>query len=106
MEKMVEILLHFSNKKKGINQVRRSGEAGFFSEGSVNETDPRKIQELALKVKNKTILANFCFVNSPDDIIEAIEKYRRAGASDVKLVTHSFPKRIAFTGKKVLPYYS
>ena len=105
MEKMVEILLHFSNKKEGIKQVRKSGEAGFFSEESFDKTDPRKIQELAFEVKDKKILSNFCFVTSPDDIIETIEKYRCAGATHVELVTHSFPDRIRFIGKKILPYF-
>jgi coenzyme F420-dependent glucose-6-phosphate dehydrogenase len=105
MEKMVEILLHFSEKKKGINQVRKSGEAGFFAENSFYQTDPRKIQDLAFEVKDKNILSNFCFVNSPDDLIETIEKYINAGANHIELVTHSFPKRISFIGEKVLPYF-
>ena len=63
-----------SLKKEGVNKVRKSGEAEFFAEDLFDETDPRKIQEMAYEVKDKIILDNFYFVNSPDDIIESIEK--------------------------------
>lgn len=106
MEKMAEVLLYFANKNPGVQEVRRSGEAGFLAEGSFDETDPRRIQEMSNKVSDETILANFCFVASPDDIIEAIEKYWYAGATHVELVTHSFPTRIELVGEKVLPYFA
>ena len=106
MEKMVEIALYYDEKNSGVEKVRRSGEAGFFAKDSFNETDPRKIQKMSNTVADETILANFCFVSSPDDIIQAIEKYSTAGATHVELVTHSFPNRIKFIGKKVLPYFN
>ena len=105
MEKMVEIPLYFAEKNVGVEEVRKSGEAGFFAAGSFDETDPRKIQEMSNMVNDETIKANFCFVSSPDDIIEAIEKYRDAGATHVELVTHSFPERIELIGERVLPYF-
>ncbi len=106
MEKMVEVPVYFANKNTGVEEVRRSGEAGFFAEGSFNETDPRKIQAMSNTVSDETILANFYFASSPDDIIEAIEKYWYAGATHVELVTHSFPDRIELIGEKVLPYFA
>jgi coenzyme F420-dependent glucose-6-phosphate dehydrogenase len=106
MEKMVEISLYFSDKNVGVKEVRRKGEAGFFAKGSFDETDPRKIQEMSNLVVDKTIVDNFCFVSSPDDIIETIERYLYADATHVELVTHSFPDRIEFIGEKVLPYFS
>jgi coenzyme F420-dependent glucose-6-phosphate dehydrogenase len=106
MEKMVEVSLYFADKNAGVEEVRRSGEAGFFADGSFDQTDPRKIQEMSNTVSDGTILANFCFVSSPDDIIGAIEKYWSAGATHVELVTHSFPDRIELIGEKVLPYFT
>jgi len=106
MEKMVELSLYFADKNSGIEEVRRSGEAGFFASGSFDETDPRKVQEMSNTVVDQTIEANFCFVSSPDDIIQAIEKYSDAGATHVELVTHSFPERIDLIGQKVLPYFN
>jgi G6PDH family F420-dependent oxidoreductase len=105
MEKMVEVSLYFADKNEGVEEVRRSGEAGFFSDGSFDETDPRKVQEMSLMVSDETILANFCFVSSPDDIIGAIEKYWSAGATHVELVTHSFPDKIKLIGERVLPFF-
>ncbi len=105
MEKMVEVSLYFTEKNAGVEEVKRSGEAGFFAVGSFDETDPRKVQEMSNTVVDETVLANFCFVSSPDDIIEAIEKYAYAGATHVELVTHSFPERIELIGEKVLPYF-
>ena len=106
MEKMVEVLLFFADKKAGVEEVRRSGEAGFLAQGAVSETDPRKIQEMSNAVSNETIMANFCFVSSPDDLIESIERFLHAGATHIELVTHSFPDRIEFIGEKVLPYFT
>jgi coenzyme F420-dependent glucose-6-phosphate dehydrogenase len=106
MEKMVEIPLYFANKKRGVEEIRKSGESGFFAEGSFNEIDPRKIQEMASTVSDEVIMANFCFVSSPEDIIEIIDEYWNIGATHVELVTHSFPDRIKFIGEKVLPYFS
>jgi coenzyme F420-dependent glucose-6-phosphate dehydrogenase len=105
MEKMVEVLLYFSEKDGGVYKIRMSGEAGFLARGSFNEVDPRKIQQMSYEVNDKTILANICFCPSPEDIIETIEKYCRAGATHIELVTNSFPERIEFIGKKVLPYF-
>jgi len=106
MEKMVEVSLYFADKNVGVEEVRRTGEAGFFAIGSFDETDPRKIQEMSNLVVDKNIVDNFCFVSSPDDIIETIEKYLSVGATHVELVTHSFPDRIEFIGEKVLPYFT
>ena len=106
MEKMVEVPLYFAEKNAGVKEVRKLGEAGFFADGSFDETDPRKIQEMSNTVNDETILANFCFVSSADDIIEAIEKYWFVGATHVELMTHSFPDRIEFIGEKVLPYFA
>ena len=106
MEKMVEVLLHFSDANSGIEEIRRLGEAGFLAEGAFEEADPRKIQDLSSAVNDKAIVAHWCFVSSPDDVIDVVERYRRAGATHVELVTHSFPERIKFIGKKVLPYFT
>ncbi len=103
---MVEVLLYFADRNIGVEEVRRSGEAGFFAEGSFDETDPKKIQEMSYTVSDETIIANFCFVSSPDEIIETIEKYWNVGATHIELVTHSFPERIKLIGEKVLPYFA
>lgn len=106
MEKMVEVSLYFADESKGVEEVRRSGEAGFFAEGSFDEVDPRKIQEMSHTVSDETINSNFCFVSLPDDIIGIIEKFWYAGATHIELVTQSFPKRIELIGEKVLPYFA
>jgi coenzyme F420-dependent glucose-6-phosphate dehydrogenase len=105
MEKMVEVSLYFADKYAGVEEVRKSGEAGFFASDSFDQTDPRKVQEMANTVSDETIVANFCFVLSPDDIVQAIEKYSHAGATHIELVTHSFPERIELIGEKVLPHF-
>jgi G6PDH family F420-dependent oxidoreductase len=105
MEKMAEVLLHFGEKDKGIEQIRRSGNAGFLANGSFSETNPKKIQELSCTASDETIKGIFNIVSSKDDIIETIEKYACAGATHVELVTHCFVKRIRFIGEKVLPYF-
>jgi alkanesulfonate monooxygenase SsuD/methylene tetrahydromethanopterin reductase-like flavin-dependent oxidoreductase (luciferase family) len=105
MEKMVEVPLYFADRKRGPDEVRRTGEAGFFAEGSFDETDPRRIQEMAATVSDEVIAANFCFVSSPEEIIEIIDRFWSIGSTHVELVTHSFPERIELIGEKVLPYF-
>ncbi len=105
MEKMAEILLHFADKDRGVEEIRKSGSAGFLAKGSFSETNPRKIQEMSYTVSDETIRDNFCIVSSADDLIETIEKYLRSRATHVELVTHSFPEKIKFIGEKVLPYF-
>lgn len=105
MDKMAEILLHFGDKDKAIEEIRKSGNAGFFAKGSFSETDPRRIQEMSYTVSDDTIRNNFCLVSSPDDIIETIEEYWRSGATHVELVTHSFSDKIKLIGEKVLPHF-
>ena len=102
---MAEILLHFGDKDKGIEEIRKSGNAGFFAKSSFSETDPRRIQEMSYTVSDDTIRNNFCLVSSPDDIIEIIEEYCRSGATHVELVTHSFSDKIKLIGEKVLPHF-
>ena len=106
MEKMVEVQLYFSDQVEGIKEIRKSGEAGFLAEGAFGESDPRKIQKLSQSVSDEKIAENWCFVSSSDDITKIIKKYQQAGATHIELVTHSFPNRIEFVGKNVLPHFN
>jgi len=105
MDKMAEILLYFGDKERAIEEIRKSGNAGFLAKGSFSETDPRIIQEMSYTISDETIIDNFCLVSSPNDIIEIIEEYQRSGATHVELVTHSFSDKIELIGEKVLPYF-
>lgn len=105
MEKMVEMLLHFGDKKHATEEIKKSGYAGVFSEGAFDERDPRRIQEMARQVSDDIILANHYFFDPPDELIGSIEKFQKAGATHVELVTHSFPDRIKLLGEKVLPHF-
>ena len=81
MERMVEIPLHFVNKDGGIEEIRKSGNAGFLARDSLSETDPRKIQEMSFTVDDEKIKDHFSIVYSQDDLIETIEKYFNSGAT-------------------------
>lgn len=106
MDKMVELQLYFSNQASGVQEIKSSGEAGFLSKASFEQSDPRKVQSLSKTVSDETIAENWCFISSPEDLIRTIEKYQRAGATHIALVTHSFLEKIEFIGKKVLPYFT
>ena len=105
MDKMVEVQLHFSDMVSGVKDIIKSGEAGFLARDAFSESDPRKIQNMSHMVSDQKVAENWCFVSSADDIIDFIEKYQRAGATHVELVTNTFSDRIEFVGKKVLPYF-
>jgi coenzyme F420-dependent glucose-6-phosphate dehydrogenase len=105
MDKMVELQLHFSNQESGVQEIKSSGGAGFLSKDSFEQSDPRKVQKLSKTLSDETIVENWCFISSPEDLIRTVEKYQRAGSTHVELVTDSFPERIEYIGKKVLPYF-
>jgi|WetSurMetagenome_2_1015567.scaffolds.fasta_scaffold160393_2 hypothetical protein len=67
MDKMVEVQLHFSSQKVGVEQIKRAEEAGFLFEGSFSLSDPRKITKLSQMVSNEKIANSWCFISSPDD---------------------------------------
>jgi coenzyme F420-dependent glucose-6-phosphate dehydrogenase len=105
MEKTAEVMLHFADGDNGVEEIRKSGNAGFLAKGSFSETSPKKIQEMSITVSDEIIKNSYTIVSSPDDIIERIEEYLRSGATHVELVTHSFPEKIKLIGEKVLPYF-
>jgi G6PDH family F420-dependent oxidoreductase len=105
MEKMAHLETYFTDAKKGVDEVRRSGDAGILVEGAFEEQDPRKIEEMGTAVSDEKILENKYFVSSPEELIEHIDRYRKAGATRVYLVTNSFPKNIQFVGEKILPHF-
>jgi hypothetical protein len=64
MDKMVEVQLHFSSEKVGVEQIKRAEEAGFLFEGSFSMSDPRQIAKLSQMVSNEKIANSWCFISS------------------------------------------
>jgi len=106
MEKIVPISVWFIDKKRGAEEVRRSGDAGLLAKEARDERDPRKIEKMSESVSDDRILASKCFYSSPDDLIDRIDRYRKAGATHITFDIQSFPERIETLGEKVLPYFS
>jgi coenzyme F420-dependent glucose-6-phosphate dehydrogenase len=106
MEKVANISSWFADSKQsGVEEVRRLGDAGLFDRGSLDEIDPRKIEQRGTRVSDEQILQSKVFVTSPEVLIEEIEQYQKVGATSVTIVTQSKPENIRFVGEKVLPYF-
>lgn len=106
MMKIVPINLYFNNKEKGVDEVRRSGEAGLLVNEARDERDPREIEKLSHNVSSEKILAGKNFISSPEEVIELVEQYWKVGATHITFDIQSFPERIEFLGKHVLPYFA
>jgi len=106
MQKMVHFQLYLTSKKAGLNRMRRTGEGGIVAKGAYDEPDPRKIMTMVSQVSDEKILDRFQFISSADEVIEIIESFRKVGATRVNVCTHSYPDRIRYLGKKVLPYFN
>jgi coenzyme F420-dependent glucose-6-phosphate dehydrogenase len=105
MEKMVTFEVYLMDKESGVKRMRETGEAGVCRRGAFVEQDPRKIAEMESEVSDEDIINSYCFATSPDQVIERVEQYRRAGATSVNICTHSFPENIRYMGEKILPHF-
>ena len=106
MEKIANISAWYAeSKQSGVEEVRRSGDAGLFDKGSLDEIDPRKIEQRGQGVSDDHILESKVFVTSPEVLIEEIAKYQKVGATFVTIVTQSKLENIRFVGEKVAPYF-
>ncbi len=66
---------------------------------------PRKIEEIGHGVSDDKILSSKLFCPEPEDLIKAVESYAEIGATQIDIVTNSFPDRIQLVGEKVLPHF-
>jgi coenzyme F420-dependent glucose-6-phosphate dehydrogenase len=106
MEKMVYVDLFFGDKQRGVQGIKASGEAGVLAQGAFDEPDPRRIEEMSRHVSDDKILENKFICSSADEVIEYVERYRKAGATHINLATGCSPDRIKMLGVKVLPYFA
>lgn len=106
MEKMVAVNLQFfKNKKDGVEELRRNGEAGLLLKEARDEKDPRMIEKMSQSVSSEKILAGKNFISSPEEVIELTERYRKIGATQIIFDIQSFGDRIEFLGEKVMPFF-
>jgi len=108
IEKIIEIELSFNpDYEKAVASCWRW--AGCLTEGSVNKTDPKQIEEDGRRLITKARLSqSFLIATSPDDIISAVERYLEMGFWHVQFLSASPDEElfIETMASRVLPYLS
>lgn len=105
MDKMAFLDITYADEKRGIEDVRRIGEAAYLVEGANDQQDPRRIEEMSTELSDREILEKKYFCAAPDDIIEIVERYSKVGITHVAIYTRGNPAEVRLIGEKVLPYF-
>ncbi|MGA3405142.1 MAG: LLM class flavin-dependent oxidoreductase [Candidatus Bathyarchaeia archaeon] len=105
MEKMVLFDPVYADKTKGLEELRKTGEAAYLVDGAFNEADPRKIEQMSSRVTDEDLLRLKYFCPSPKELIEVLDRYRKVGVTHIAISTQIFQDKIRMIGEKVLPYF-
>lgn len=105
-EKAVCLDIGFGDVDKLIARYRKTCASSLLPE-SLDERDPRKLEEMGEKVSEETIKANTCFSSSIDEFTKLIDEVRGIGATHLILNDWSYdpPKMIEAFKEKILPYF-
>lgn len=80
--------------------------AGSSIPGMFNEPDPRKIEEAGSKTPKERVLKNIIIFRKADDVIDAMEVFRKLGATQVIVSEMSVePEKAMSIYSKVAEYY-
>jgi coenzyme F420-dependent glucose-6-phosphate dehydrogenase len=105
IEKCVYIDGGYGDLKKLVSKYRLS--AGSLIPENFNERDPRKIELSTSQLTDDYILDKTCLFSSPDQFIELIEKYRKAGMNHFLFGDWGYNPlgTVAMFRTKILPYF-
>ncbi len=106
MDKMVLLDWYPSEKDRGVRELKEKGEAGPLADGAFEEPDPRRIEAMSATVSDEKIFESKCLASTAEELIQAIDRYGKIGATHVDVVTGAFSDRIKLLGEKVLPYFA
>jgi hypothetical protein len=102
LDKIAEVLLHFSDKVSGVKEIKKSGEAGILANApSANLT----LEKITCHICSATKRLQKTGVSFPrlKDIVNLIEKCQKADAdaTHIELVTNTFSES-RVSGRKIL----
>lgn len=105
VEKCVYIDGGYGDLKKLVAKYRLS--AGSLIPENFNERDPRKIEASTSQLTDEYILEKTCLFSSPDQFIELIDKYKKAGMNHFLFGDWGYNpiRTVAMFQSKVLPYF-
>lgn len=105
-EKAVCLDVGLGDVDKLITRYRQTYASSLLPE-SLDEKDPRRLEEMGEKVSEETIKANTCFSSSAEELIKLVDEVRNIGATHLILNDWSYdPHRIIKAFKEeILPYF-
>jgi coenzyme F420-dependent glucose-6-phosphate dehydrogenase len=101
-EKMVLVNMMIGDPDASVRKLKK-GWAGLLADGAYDQPDPRRVEEMASTVNEELIRQYFQLCPTVDDLVEAVESYRKAGANHVVLETGPSQQLIKAIAKRVLP---
>jgi secondary-alcohol dehydrogenase (coenzyme-F420) len=105
IEKAVLMDMATGPEDKILERVHRLA-AGSAVHGMVDEGDPRKIEKVGSKVPKEQLRKNIIIFRKPDEVIDAIEVFRKLGAGQVIISEMSVePEKAMAVYSKVSQYY-
>ena len=103
VEKIVSLSFTFKDPETFARTERTY--AGIVAKNSVNEPDPRKIEQMGREMPAEELIKSTAFLKNWDDVFDLIEKYRKLGVTMIALNSGADKKLIRTFGQKVLPHY-
>jgi len=103
VEKIVSLSFTFKDPETFARTERTY--AGIVAKNSVNEPDPRKIEQMGREMPAEELMKSTAFLKNWDDVFDLIEKYRKLGVTMIALNSGADKKLIRTFGQKVLPHY-
>ena len=79
--------------------------AGIAARGSLNEPDPRKIEQMGRDLSDEDLLKQAIFCSKWSDVIDLISKFREIGVTQIVLNTGPDKKLIRTYSEKILPHF-
>ncbi len=105
IEKAVLMDMATGPEDKVVDRMHRLA-AGSSIRGMVNEGDPREIERVGRKLPKETVRKNVIIFSKPDQVIDAMETFRKLGATQVIVSDMSVePDKAMAIYSKVASYY-
>jgi coenzyme F420-dependent glucose-6-phosphate dehydrogenase len=101
MEKVVSV--SFTMEKPGVFLKPPRGHFGNLAEGALDESDPRRIEEMGAAVPDGVLLNSTIFCSSWADVAELILKFKKSGTTQVVLPAGPDERLIRTYAQKLLP---
>lgn len=103
--KVISLTFAVGSRDEVVKEGREA--SGIIAKGSLDEPDPRKIQEMGNKfVSDEKLASDLHICSTWQEAVEYVSKFQKLGADEVILPSGPDPKMINKYAQEILPYFS